>query len=142
MTESRRETCILVVDDMPNWREQIVEILKEDYYVRAFHTFEEAAQAIQDLDFDIAVLDVRLYDPSRDVMGFELLRRIREANLRTAVVILTGYSADVTEEAIETYQPDRFFRKETFNIEAFRKAIQDIAEQQHIQDGGYRNRHG
>ncbi len=129
MAEPVSRPRILVVDDMPNWLGQIVEILGTDYEVKAFSKAEDAARAIDALDFDVAVLDVRFEAEGgfeRDVMGLGLLRQIKEKTPEAGVVILTGYPQDVRKKVPEIYEPDAFIEKRTFNVKSFRYMIQRI----------------
>lgn len=122
------DSCVLIVDDAPNWRELVRSVLGNICRLELFSTFEEASQAIDVLDFDVAVLDVRLEDEDTfNVEGVALLRKIRIKNPCIGIVILTGYPESIRQEILDEFQPDAFFVKdETFDNIEFRKAIQSL----------------
>ncbi len=79
---------ILVVDDEKDVRETICELLKEEKY-RPLGAKDglEAERRIKKNTIDLAMIDLKL--PKMD--GMELIRRFRESNSDTPIVIITGY---------------------------------------------------
>jgi CheY-like chemotaxis protein len=88
--------CILVVDDLPDWRATLSGILlDEGYEVCVAGDCQEALRLLEAERFHLAVLDVRLDESDEDNReGLELMRQIKAYDPTTAVIILTGY-ADV-----------------------------------------------
>jgi DNA-binding NtrC family response regulator len=87
---------LLIVDD----EEQFVEALSErlsmrDYDVTTSLTGEDAIERINNYNFDVVILDVRL----PGVEGAEVLREIKNLKPLTEVIMLTGHGT--VEMAIE-----------------------------------------
>ena len=83
-----RKNSILVVDDDRSIRTTLVAILKQDGY--DVDTAENGAQAIEKSDdkfFDLALIDVRL----PDMMGTDLVNRMKERTPKMVKIIVTGY---------------------------------------------------
>lgn len=124
--------CVLIVDDLPEWRKLLIRVLKDEHHVEAVGTYQDAVSAIETLDFDVAVLDVRLEEADMfSVEGIDLLRRIRERKPNAGIVILTGYPETVSKadrgQVLKKYKPDGFVVKgESFNNESFRAMIQSL----------------
>ncbi len=79
---------ILVIDDDPAMIEFCQQALgAEGFEVKGALSGEEGLQLLQEEDFDLTLLDVRLSD--RD--GLEVLSTIQEINPETPVVIITGH---------------------------------------------------
>jgi DNA-binding NtrC family response regulator len=79
---------LLIVDD----EEQFIEALSErlsvrDYEVMTSLTGEEALEKINNYNFDVVILDVRL----PGIEGTEILREIKRLKPLTEVIMLTGH---------------------------------------------------
>lgn len=80
------KTRILVVEDNDFVRMQLVKFLSDDGYETVESTDgQEALDAVTD-NIDLAIVDVRM----EPVDGFEFIRTIRSANLKTPVILVTG----------------------------------------------------
>ena len=85
MTHAR----ILLVEDEPNLRRTLTDLLKSDgYLVESSGDGIEAQELAMKNPFDIIILDVML--PSRN--GFEVCRRLRENGINTPILMLTARS--------------------------------------------------
>jgi DNA-binding NtrC family response regulator len=85
---TKRQNTILVVDDDRSIRTTLAAILEQDGY--DVDTAENGAQAIQKSNskvFDLALVDMRL----PDMMGTELLSRMKERTPKMAKIMVTGY---------------------------------------------------
>jgi DNA-binding NtrC family response regulator len=125
------EGHILIVDDQQNWRDVLSALLQSQHTVQTASSFEEAKQAIVELTFDVAILDVRLIDQDRfNVEGLNLLKMIKETKPGTGVVILTGYPGSVKKGIVDEYKADKFVFKvpagRTFDSAGFRSLIQEL----------------
>ena len=88
---------ILIVDDDDALRESIVSILEsEGYVLDAAKSGREAEVKIQNHNYNLALLDIRL----PDMTGIELLSKINECAPRMKKIILTGFPD--TETAIKS----------------------------------------
>ena len=131
MKKSICKPCVLIVDDRLNWREQLSELLGDEFDVKIYASAEVAEMEIDDIDFDCAVLDVR-FETDRgfdgDVSGLRLLRIIRQKQPGARVILLTGYPQDVPQNLVDLYEPDAFLQKGVSNVtrelkEVLRKII-------------------
>lgn len=122
---------ILIVDDILHWRKLLASILGE-YELGIFDNYEDAASAISQSRFDIAILDVRLDDDNVfNVDGIGLLKKIRKHQPEVKIVILTGYRESVRDQALREYMPDEIFTKDAFNNDEFRMVIHNLAFKTH-----------
>ena len=87
---------ILVIDDEVAVNNNIRKILtKKGFSVDQATTRDEALQKINERDYAIALLDLKI----PGVKGLELLQAIRDKNPETRVIIVTGYAS--IETAVE-----------------------------------------
>src|SRR5260370_40598157 len=85
MTHAR----ILLVEDEPNLRRTLTDLLKSDgYFVESSGDGIEGQELAMKNPFDVIILDVML--PSRN--GFEVCRRLRENGIDTPILMLTARS--------------------------------------------------
>src|SRR5512142_2077499 len=81
---------ILIVDDELVVRDSLGKwFTSEGYQARPVASAREALEAIQQVEFDIALLDIKM--PGMD--GMELQGRLREADPDLTVIIMTGYAS-------------------------------------------------
>ncbi len=81
---------LLIVDDEPEIRESLLEMLSsEGYDCDVASTGQEALDKIKVIDFDLALVDVRL----PDMDGTKLVSQIHENNSRMINIMVTGYPA-------------------------------------------------
>ena len=92
---------ILVVDDEKGMCEFLHYLLEgEGYEVEEAHSGAEALDKIKGKSYQLVLADIKM--PGID--GLEMLRRIREANEETVVIVMTGYSS--LETAIKAIKYD------------------------------------
>jgi two-component system phosphate regulon sensor histidine kinase PhoR len=101
--ESKKESAeipadILVVDDEPSVRDVLTFVLEEEgHIVTAIADGNEAIDLVDKSRFDLAIVDINL--PSAG--GIEVLRKIKQMNTETEVIIVSGYaSLDTAVEAV------------------------------------------
>ena len=126
---------ILVVDDQPNWRELLTEVLGgKGYQVKAVECAEEAKAFLNNQYVDLAILDMRLIDDQTgNLEGMRLLREVKALHPTMKAVILTGYSEEKQKiKALDYYKADGYFEKapggQPIEIDNFAKAIVDLLE--------------
>src|SRR5579872_2332436 len=90
---------ILIVDDELVVRDSLGKwFTSEGYAARPVGGAREALEVIQQAEFDIALIDIKM--PGMD--GMELQARLKEADPELTVVIMTGYaSVDTAVQALK-----------------------------------------
>ena len=89
---------IMVVDDDPAVRESFVAVLGKDYELLFAPSGPEALRILGSHDIRLVLLDIRM--PGMD--GIEVLRRIKEFNEQTDVIVVTAVkSLKTAVEAIK-----------------------------------------
>jgi DNA-binding NtrC family response regulator len=100
MTSAQKNTGaarVLVVDDEDRFRESMLKILKaKGLDAVAVSGGAEALAALEESDFDVVLLDVKM--PGVD--GIEVLQRMQGRQHRAEVLILTGHASLDTAMAI------------------------------------------
>ncbi|MDH5806814.1 MAG: response regulator [Candidatus Methanomethylicaceae archaeon] len=87
---------ILVIDDDPDIREGISEVLRNSgYEVDAVETATEAIKKSEENAYHIAFIDIVL----PDMNGIEVLKKLKDRIPKTRKVIITGYAT--LENAVE-----------------------------------------
>ncbi len=90
MSDSPKHS-ILVVEDDPTWQELYEEILEDEYELTFAGTYQEAIDALDSGEFDLAIVDPGLDshdDSNRD--GIKIVRRISALGLPTSVIVITA----------------------------------------------------
>jgi len=90
---------ILLVDDETVFTQNMAKLLtSRGYVVTAVNSGDAAIQALEEKDFDVVVLDLKM--PGMD--GITTLKEIKKLGLFTETLILTGHgSIDTALEAIK-----------------------------------------
>jgi DNA-binding NtrC family response regulator len=115
---------ILVVDDMPDWRDQLASTLKRDgYAVKTVAGYGEALGELRRSEFQLAIVDLRLSQAdqsNRD--GMILLEDL--AKLKIPSIVLTGYgTAELARKAVGDYAVLDFIEKNNFDLKKLRDVI-------------------
>jgi DNA-binding response OmpR family regulator len=105
---TNRMVKILIVDDEPNIRFYLAQILSRDgREVKAVESGKAALEEIEREEFDLALIDLKL----KDMSGMEVLAHVRQRSPDTAVIVLTGYaSLDTAVEALRQGAHDYLFK--------------------------------
>ena len=117
---------ILVADDEEGIRESLKLILSGQYDVTFSADGEETLSKLTRERFSLALLDIKM--PKLD--GLEIMRRLKQQQIQTPVLILTAYqSVELAKEAIKLgardYLPKPFDREQI--LEAVRSVIAEAA---------------
>ena len=94
---------ILIADDQPDVLEALRLLLKrEGYKIEAAESPEQALQAIENRDFDVAIIDLNYTrDTTSGQEGMELLAKIQTADPMLPVIVMTAWgSVDLAVEAM------------------------------------------
>ncbi|MGC8762818.1 MAG: sigma-54-dependent transcriptional regulator [Acidobacteriota bacterium] len=119
---------ILVVDDEASMR-RMLEILfrEEGYEVVTADSAEAALQALARKPFDLVLSDIRMPGLS----GLDLLRRLKEEESSTEVVLMTAYAS--TESAIEALKLGAFdYITKPFQVEELSNIVRHAFEKRRL----------
>jgi DNA-binding response OmpR family regulator len=99
---------ILVVDDEPHIRFFLEKVLtRVGHDVTSVENGQSALKIIQSIEFDLALIDLKL----GDISGIDLLSALRQQSPCTSVIVLTGYaSLDTAVEALRHGAHDYLFK--------------------------------
>ena len=86
---SDHEIKVLIVDDEPGVLEALSTLLADEYEVLTANSGNAAWKVLKDDEVAVAVVDLTL--PDRD--GLQLLRDLRQQNLSTELIIVTGHAS-------------------------------------------------
>jgi DNA-binding NtrC family response regulator len=115
---------ILVVEDMPDWRDQLQATLRRDGYdITTVPSYGEALAELRRNPYELALVDLRLSladESNRD--GMELLRDLDKVKI--PAVVVTGYGGvELARKAIEQYHAFDFMEKQTLDLNRLREVI-------------------
>ncbi len=118
---------ILVVDDVPDWRAMLHEILRGDYEVQTVSNYQEAMDVIRRREAELVIVDLRLSpEDNGDRQGMQLLEEL--ARHRINSIVLTGYpEQEMQEEAEEKYKTFDFIDKSSLagNLQRLRDVVRE-----------------
>ena len=126
-----RQGRILVVDDLPKWREQLVEILQsEGYFADSASSVAEALEKLKETFYHVLVLDVRMVPAdSSNIEGIDLLGELDKRGLSEAikVIILSAYGNQKRMRlAFKDYKVADFLSKDNFNKQVLLEPVRRI----------------
>ncbi|WP_457570211.1 sigma-54-dependent transcriptional regulator [Desulfurobacterium sp.] len=89
----------LIVDDEKSIRDILGMMLEEfDFEIEEAASVEESLKKLENNNYNLILLDLRLPDGS----GMEVLKKVREKQLKTEVIIITAFaSSETAKEAIK-----------------------------------------
>jgi ActR/RegA family two-component response regulator len=127
---------ILIVEDYPNWRDFMVQLLEDEFDVTKAENYEEAINIIQNqvLPFHVIVADIRLRDNDQDNKdGLRLVEEVNRISRFTKAIVITGYpSVDTTKEAIRKLRVFEYLEKspwdDSFDPFLFCKTVREAAD--------------
>ncbi len=121
------EICrLLVVDDESIVGKRLKQVFsKIGFEVETYTEAAPAMAAMAEKPFDIVVTDLKM-----DGMdGMEVLKRVRDMNPRTQVIIITGYASPATAELAQQQGVFEFLAK-PFRLDELKQVIFRALEQQ------------
>ncbi len=121
--------AILVVDDMPNIRQSLKELLQDEgYFVATGGSGEQTLQILAETHFDILFLDVKL--PGID--GLTTLKRLQQLQPRPKVIMISG-EADL-EMAVQATQLGAYnFLEKPLKPEKVLLEVKNIFDRQQVE---------
>lgn len=119
MTTPRTKARILHVDDHQDTRLMMATLLADNGYgVMTVGTVAEALALVQESDFDLFLLDIRLPDGT----GIELCQKLRAIRPSVPVLYYSAYGYDAAHQAALATCGDAYLRKPV-SIEEVEAAI-------------------
>ena len=90
---NKKKIKLLLVDDEKHFVEVLYKRLSDrDFSVTTTFSGEEGIQALRKVDFDVAILDLKM----KDMDGIEVLKIFKKMYPKMAVIILTGHESEQT----------------------------------------------
>src|SRR5579864_1500212 len=98
-----RQIRVLVVDDLEEWREELVETLKQaSFCADSASTVTQTLERLNEALYHLLILDIRLNDADPDnTDGIGLLNKLSERGLGEAMKVII-LSAHGTQERMRT----------------------------------------
>lgn len=137
-----KKYSVLVVDDQTNWRDLLVDLLKDEFNVISVANYEDALKAVhnQSPPFHVVITDIRLADEEiRNEDGLRLIEYLNQSGEETNTIVITGYATISTaRRALSTLAAYDYLEKRPsdgspFDITGFQrivyKAARDAEEQ-------------
>jgi CheY-like chemotaxis protein len=126
---------VLVVDDLEQWREQLVETLQRGgFYAGSVSTATEVLQQLDEALYHLLILDIRLADgdPS-NIDGIKLLRELKTRGLIEATKVIMLSAHDTKEHmrlAFRDYKVVDFLSKDKFTEQLFLESVRRAFSQE------------
>jgi DNA-binding NtrC family response regulator len=121
---------VLVVDDVPDWRASLQEILKGEFEVITVDSYQAAMEVVRRRGAELVIVDLRLSPTDEeDRQGMELLKALAE--YRINAIVLTGYpEKELQEEAEAKYKIFDFIDKSAlaYGKELIRTVVREAFE--------------
>lgn len=113
---------VLVVDDDEVLRNMLIDTLSSlDYLPLAAENGEKAWQILQQEHFDLIITDIKM--PYMD--GISLMKKIKEKELKTPVIMITAYSSAYPEDKALIEGADGYLSK-PFRIEKIDELMRNL----------------
>jgi DNA-binding NtrC family response regulator len=115
---------ILVVDDMPDWRDQLASTLKRDgYSVTTVAGYGEALGELRRSEYQLVIVDLRLSQADQSNRDGMILLDDLSA-LKIPAVVITGYgTTELARKAYGDYAVLDFIEKNNFDLKKFREVV-------------------
>ena len=126
----RRQGCILIVDDLETWREQITSALQRGgFQVEAVPTLAEGYARLYTNLYHVLILDICMNENDLDnVDGIKLLQGLYQQKATEAIKIIMLSAHETKEqmrEAFHDYKVAHFLSKTQFNNQVILKAVKE-----------------
>jgi len=121
---------ILVVDDEPGITGMLSIVFEQEgYSVRTAGSCAEALRLVEETSPDLVLTDLRMPDGS----GLDVLRKTRETNPETPVVMITAYTS--TKTAIEALKAGAYdYVSKPFDVEELKHVVGKALERKRLAD--------
>lgn len=122
---------VLVVDDELSMREFLEIVLtKEGYDVHFAASGQEACSILDKEAFDLVITDIRM----DDIDGLGVLRKVKEVNTETPVIIISAFAT--AETAVDAMKDGAYdYIPKPFNVADFKKIVRDAFQSKTVSRG-------
>ncbi len=126
-----RQGRILIVDNLPDWCEELVETLqRHGFNAESAFTVTEALERLNEGFYHIVVADIRMEEIDKtNVAGMELLRELGKSGLSeaTKVIMLSAFGTRAQmRSALKDYRVADFLSKNEFSQQAFLESVEQV----------------
>ena len=123
-TEAPTKTSVLIVDDEPNMRATLGDILSDEGYdVSTVDTGEQAIEMCRARGYDVVLMDVRM----PGIGGVEAFREIRRFQTGARVILMSAYSVEELKRMALDEGAIAFLPK-PLDIESVLKLISEVKD--------------
>ena len=124
---------ILLVDDEPGITGMLSIVFeKEGYSVRTAGSCAEGMRLVEETSPDLVLTDLKMPDGT----GFDILRKTRETNAETPVVMITAYSS--TKTAIDALKAGAYdYISKPFDVEELKHVVGKALERKRLADENF-----
>jgi DNA-binding NtrC family response regulator len=124
-----QKPSVLIVDDEPDIRDALEDVLKDNYYVSKAEDGEQAIKSLGQYQYDVVLLDLKM----PYLTGIDVLKEIRKNRLDSSVIMLTGYAT--VETAVEAMKLGAYdFIRKPVGMENVRVAVERALERKSLVD--------
>ncbi|MBT5472639.1 MAG: response regulator [Nitrospina sp.] len=114
--EQGRPKSLLIVDDELALVEFVAELFEDESYTIAMQT--DGAAALQLIASDVSAFDLVITDQTMpSMLGTELAQSVRELNATVPIILCTGFTDDIAEEAFANGFVDVLLQKPVRAVE-------------------------
>lgn len=126
-----RQGCILIVDNLETWREELVEILRRNgFHAESASTVVEALERLNEYIYHILVADIRMKETDEsNIDGIHLLNELERGGLSEAIKVIMLSAYGTTEQMRSAFRDHRvadFLPKDSFSQEVFLESVQRV----------------
>ncbi len=121
--------AILLVEDDPDLRASLCEVLQEEgYLVEAVPSGNDAIALSASRGFDLIVTDIKTPGATD---GLSALEKVKEGNPEVAGIVITGYSTEEYALRAAKLRVENYLKK-PFDIEDFLQTVDGLAEKKRL----------
>lgn len=126
-----RQRRVLIVDNLEQWRDELVEILqRQDYYAESALTVADTLKQLKEHFYHVLIADIRMNETDQgNTDGMDLLSQLEESRLSeaTKVIILSAFGTpEQMREAFTNRRVADFLAKDNFLREPFLTSVERV----------------
>ncbi len=118
---------VLIVDDEPDIRDALEEVLRNDYQVSSVEDGRAAVVSLEHSQYDVVLLDLKM----PYLTGLDVLKEIRRNKQDVSVIMLTGYAT--VETAVEAMKLGAYdFIRKPIGMENVKAVVERAVERKSL----------